>query len=104
MRWIMLVGLLLKELVLGALRVAWLAMRPRLELRPALVAYPLVVTSDTQITLLANMITLTPGTLSVDVSPDRKTLFIHALDAPDAETLIGSIAAGFETRVLAVLK
>ena len=50
------------------------------------------------------MITLTPGTLSVDVSADRKTLYIHALDTPDHETLVGAIAAGFETRILAVLK
>lgn len=100
MRWIMLVGLLLKELVLGALRVAWLAMRPRLELRPALVAYPLVVTSDTQITLLANMITLTPGTLSVDVSEDRKTLYVHAVDCSDPEGTVRSIADGFERKIM----
>ena len=62
------------------------------------------MTSDAQITLLANLITLTPGTLSVDVSDDRKTLFIHALDVPDREALIGRIAAGFETRVLRALK
>jgi multicomponent Na+:H+ antiporter subunit E len=104
MSWLALFALLLKELGLGALRVAWLAVQPKLRLRPALVAYPLVVTSDAQITLLANMITLTPGTLSVDVSADRKTLYVHALDAPDTETLVGAIAAGFETRVLGVLK
>jgi multicomponent Na+:H+ antiporter subunit E len=104
MSWLALLALLLKELVLSALRVAWLAVQPEIRLRPALVAYPLVVTSDAQITLLANMITLTPGTLSVDVSADRKTLYVHALDTPDSETLIGDIAAGFESRVLGVLK
>ena len=104
MKWLALSALLMEQLVLGALRVAWLAAQPKIRLRPALVAYPLVVTSDAQITLLANMITLTPGTLSVDVSADRKTLYIHALDTPDHETLVGAIAAGFETRILAVLK
>ena len=39
------------------------------------------MTTDAQITLLANMITLTPGTLSVDVSADRKTLYVHAIDS-----------------------
>lgn len=94
----------IKELVLSALRVAWLVVQPKLRLRPAIIAYPLTVTSDAQITLLANMITLTPGTLSVDVSADRRILYIHAIDVADREALVGDIAVGFETRVLGVLK
>jgi multicomponent Na+:H+ antiporter subunit E len=104
MKWLELLAFLAVEIGLGALRVAWLALQPKIRLRPALVAYPLVVTRDAQITLLANMITLTPGTLSVDVSDDRRTLYIHTLDTADAETLVGAVAAGFETRVLGVLK
>jgi len=50
------------------------------------------------------LITLTPGTLSVDVSRDRKTLYIHAIDIADRELLIGKIAAGFETSVLRALQ
>jgi len=52
----------------------------------------------------ANWAEPVPGTLSVDVSDDRKALFIHALDIPDREVLIGRIAAGFETHVLRTLK
>lgn len=104
MSWIRLLALFVKELVSSGLQVAWLAMQPSLRLRPGFIAYPLTVTSDVQITLLANLITLTPGTLSVDVSDDRKTLFIHALDVADREQLIGRIAAGFETHVLRTLK
>lgn len=104
LRWSALTALLVKELILGALTVAWLAVQPRLRLRPAIIAYPLTVTSDFQITLLANLITLTPGTLSVDVSDDHATLFIHALDVPDRAALVGRIAAGFETRVLGVTR
>ena len=100
MRWLSLILLFGKELILSALRVAWLAVRPTMNIRPAIVAYPLTVTSDAQITLLANMITLTPGTLSVDVSDDRKWLYVHAIDIASKEALIGSIAAGFETRIL----
>ena len=100
MAWLRLIGLLLVELVLSALKVSWLVVQPRLRLRPAIIAYPLTLTTDLQITLLANMITLTPGTLSVDVSPDRKTLFIHVLDVADRESVVGAIAAGFETRIL----
>ena len=104
MRWLSLIALFGKELILSALKVAWLAVQPRINIRPAIVAYPLTVTTDAQITLLANMITLTPGTLSVDVSEDRRTLYIHAIDVASKEALIGSIAAGFETKILGVLR
>lgn len=104
MRWLSLILLFLRELIVSALRVAWLAVQPRIKIRPAIIAHPLTLTTDAQITLLANMITLTPGTLSVDVSDDRKTLYIHALDIDSKEALVGSIAAGFETKVLQVLR
>jgi multicomponent Na+:H+ antiporter subunit E len=104
MSWLRLIALFIKELVLSALQVAWLVVQPKLRLRPGFIAYPLTVTSDVQITLLANLITLTPGTLSVDVSEDRKTLFIHAIDIPDREALVGRIAAGFETRILRAVR
>lgn len=99
-----LAGLFVTELVVSALRVAVLALTPKIKLRPAIVAYPLTVTSDPEITLLANLITLTPGTLSVDVSADRRTLFIHAIDVADREVLISAIAGGFETKVLEVFR
>ena len=104
MRWLSLLLLFLRELIVSALKVAWLVVQPRLNIRPAIIAYPLTVTTDLQIALLANMITLTPGTLSVDVSADRKTLYVHAIDMESKEDLIGSIAAGFERKILEVLR
>lgn len=97
-------ALFLRELLLSAVRVAVFAIQPRLSLRPSIVAYPLTAPSDAEITLLANLITLTPGTLSVDVSDDRKWLFIHCIDAPDSEAVINAIAGGFETRVMEVFR
>ena len=58
MKWLSLIGLFVRELVLGAVQVALLVVRPRLELHPAVIAYPLTVTTAAQITLLANLITL----------------------------------------------
>lgn len=104
MNWVFLALSFLWQLVRGAMSVAWLAVRPKLHLRPAIIAFPLTASSDAQITLLANMITLTPGTLSVDVSEDRKTLYIHVIDLTDREDLVGSVAAGFETRVLRAIR
>lgn len=92
--------LFVQELILSALRVAALVVRPRLDLKPALIAFPLTARSDVEITLLANLITLTPGTLSVDVSADRTQLLIHAIDVTDREALIRGIREGLEKRVI----
>jgi multicomponent Na+:H+ antiporter subunit E len=90
------------ELVLSALRVARLVLRPDVNahIRPAFVAYPLVARTDAEITLLANLITLTPGTLSVDVSDDRRYLRIHVIDLSDRQAFIAGIARGFERQVM----
>jgi len=94
------------ELFASALKVARLVLRPDLDahLRPGIVAFPLTATTDAQITLLANLITLTPGTLSVAVSKDRRTLFVHAIDIVDTQALIDDIANGFEAKVMETLR
>lgn len=98
--------LFLRELILSALRVAVLVLRPDMHrhLRPGIFAFPLTVTSDAEITLLANLITLTPGTLSVDVSADRRHLYVHAISITDREGAIRDIADGFEARVREVFR
>jgi multicomponent Na+:H+ antiporter subunit E len=93
--------LFLWELIVSAVRVASIVVRPNLKasLRPAIVAFPLTVKSDADITLLANLITLTPGTLSVDVADDRSVLYVHVLDLVSRDQLIAEIAGGFERKV-----
>ena len=73
-------------------------------LAPGIVAFPLTAESDIEITLLANLITLTPGTLAIDVSSDRKKLYIHVLALNDRERLIVAIASGLERRVIEVFR
>ena len=101
-----LIWLFIKELVLSAVRVALLVLRPdmRRQLKPEIIEFPLAVTSDAEITLLANLITLTPGTLSVDVSEDRSVLYVHALLVPDRQALIEEIRNGFEKAVARALR
>lgn len=101
-RALRLAGLFLLELCLSASRVARDTLRPCMKFRPAIIAMPLEVTSEAQIMLLANMISLTPGTLSVDVSTDRSTLYIHAMDVGDPDELRREIRDGFERRILDV--
>jgi multicomponent Na+:H+ antiporter subunit E len=91
---------LLKEIVRATARVAWEVITPWRLRRPGIVAVPLDVATDGEITLLANMITLTPGTLSLDVSEDRRTLFVHAMFGGDPEAVRQEIKEGFERRVL----
>ncbi|MDC7743642.1 Na+/H+ antiporter subunit E [Rhizobium binxianense] len=95
-----LAALFLKELSLSAWKVTVTVLSPDMQLKPGIFAFPLTVTSDFEITLLANLITLTPGTLSVDVSTDRRTLYVHALDCSDPETTKRDIANGFERKIM----
>ncbi|MFZ1813244.1 MAG: Na+/H+ antiporter subunit E [Rhizobiaceae bacterium] len=95
-----LILLFLYELALSAIKVAWLVVSPRMEMKPGIIAYPLKVDRDFEITLLANLITLTPGTLSVDVSHDRRFLFVHAVDCSDPEGTKRDIADGFERKIM----
>ena len=80
-------------------RVTLLVLRPRIELRPGIVAVPVDLAHDWQVALLANLITLTPGSLTVEVSSDRKTLFVHDLVVGDPEAVRREIKQGFERRI-----
>jgi len=73
-------------------------------MRPGILAVPLDAQSDAEITLLANLLTLTPGTLSLDVSPDRRFLYVHIMYITDADATRRRIKDGFERRVLEVLR
>jgi multicomponent Na+:H+ antiporter subunit E len=94
------------ELILANLRVAHDVLTPRHYSRPGVIGIPLDARSDAEITLLANLITLTPGTLSLDVSTDRSTLYIHIMyiDNDDLELARRKIKDGFERRVLELLR
>lgn len=96
--------LFLIELVKSAWTVAKIVIRPQLGISPGIIAYRTQLKSDGEITLLANLITLTPGTLTVDVSPDRTTLFIHCLDCSDPDQTRRDIADGFERRIREVFE
>jgi multicomponent Na+:H+ antiporter subunit E len=98
-RWLRFIAFGFVEIVKSNIAVATTVLAPKLTLRPGIVAIPLDLKSDEGITTLANLITLTPGTVSLDVSSDRKTLYIHALDVADAEALRRETKAVFERRV-----
>ena len=95
----------LRELIRSNLRVAYDVLTPGYHLRPGVVAIPLDARTDTEITLLANMITLTPGSFSLDVSADRRVLYLHVMYLDeDVEEFRRKIKNGFERRILEVLR
>lgn len=100
-----LTGFTIADLVLANLRVAWYTVIPLRTLRPAVLAVPLREDlSDIEIMTLANLITLTPGTLSLDVAPDRSCLYVHFMHVEEAEDSIQAIKDGFERRILQVTR
>jgi multicomponent Na+:H+ antiporter subunit E len=90
------------EVIVANLRMAYQVLHPRLPVRPGFVAMPLELRTDGQITLLAIMVTMTPGTLTVEVTDDRRFLIVHVLDLDDPEATSSRIKRVFERRVLEV--
>ncbi len=96
--------LFLKELILSNITVIKHVLKPKLNIRPGIFALETELKSSGEITLLASLITLTPGTLTLEVSPDQKTLYIHAMDIEDAEELVQSIKDSFEKAIMEVTR
>lgn len=101
-KWLKLILLFIVELIKADVTVFLLMFKPKLDVNPAIFEYPLDVKEPWQITLLANMITLTPGTVTVNVSNDNSKLFIHRLDTEDVPSEIDAIKSSFERAILEV--
>ena len=87
------------ELFLANLRVAYDVVTVKHFMHPGILAIPLDAKTDLEITVLANMISLTPGTLSLDVSSDRQVLYVHAMYLGEIQKF-----KEFEQRLLRVLR
>jgi multicomponent Na+:H+ antiporter subunit E len=94
----------LGELVLANLRVAADVLSPRPHRHTRIVALPIEAHTPLEIWMLVNLISLTPGTLILDISTDRRVLYIHALHAETPESLQRDIKDGLERRLLDVLR
>lgn len=91
------------ELIVANLRVAYEIIKPKMTFTPGIVEIPLDVEKDIHITLLANMITLTPGTLSLYIADDKKSLFVHTMYLDDKSKFINEIKNGFEKKIMEAL-
>ncbi len=81
----------LREVVLSTWRIAVTVLRPRMDLQPQFVEVPLDLQGEMPRFLLACLISMTPGSLSVGVNPERGLMMVHLLDVPDPEAAIREI-------------
>jgi multicomponent Na+:H+ antiporter subunit E len=102
--WIWLLLLFLRELVLSASAVISATLSPNLRSRSGVVAVPLRLRSAAGVKLLADMVTLTPGTTALHVSEDRSILYVHVMDIESAEAVRQSIATRLEAPTMRVLQ
>ena len=88
--------MLLWDITVANLTVARLILGPADRLRPAFIRLPLDLRHDFAIVVLANTISLTPCTVSADLSPDRRSLLIHALDVENPEQTVAQLKNRYE--------
>lgn len=92
------------EMIKANIQVAFDVVTPKFFMKPGIVKYPLDARNDFEITMLSNMISLTPGTLIIDVSDDKKTLFIHVMYLKSREKFIEQIKTRIEKKLLEILR
>lgn len=92
----------LGDIVIANLQVAALILGPTGRLRPAFVEIPVRLEDELALTMLASVISLTPGTVSADLSDDRKTLLVHSLDVADEAAMVREIQTRYEAPLLEV--
>ncbi|RLL47758.1 Na+/H+ antiporter subunit E [Oceanobacillus piezotolerans] len=99
-----LILLFISELIKANLDVVKIVLSPKLNNKPGIVAVPTKLESNVEITLLAALISLTPGTVSMEFSDDSKTIYIHALHVPNKDEFIDSIHNSFERAIMEVTR
>jgi multicomponent Na+:H+ antiporter subunit E len=101
---VILIYIFIRELILSNLEVVKVVYRPTVDIQPGIIAIPTDLRTNWEITLLANLITLTPGTLSISVSNDNQTIYVHAMDIRDKDETIKSIKETFEDAIMEVTR
>ena len=94
----------MKELVKSCIDVARLALTPGLRLNPGIVRFPVGPIGEGEVTVLANLITLTPGTLTVDFDADAECLYVHCLHVEDESAIVEGLRTGMLRQVQKVFR
>ncbi|WP_432711585.1 Na+/H+ antiporter subunit E [Pedobacter sp.] len=94
----------LYEMLVANFQVAYDVITPKYFFQPGIIRYPLEATTDLEINLLSTIISMTPGTLILDISEDKKSLFIHVMYLKDKDKFITQMKNGFEKKLLEILR
>ncbi len=94
----------IRELFIANVQVLKIVLSPRLSIRPGIISYRTICKTPLGVTMLANSITLTPGTLSIDVSDDDETIFVHSLDIDHPDEVAMSIRKGLEQPIVGAVE
>jgi len=97
-------GYFIWQLLVSNFRVLWDVITPKHISKPGVIAVPLDAETDFEIMMVANLVSLTPGSLSLDVSDDRKRLYVHMMFLDDVEAARREIKQGIEKRVLEAIR
>ncbi len=92
------------ELILANLRVAYDVLTPGFHMQPRVIGIPLEARTDAEIMALTYFINLTPGSVVLDISSDRRMMFVHVMYAPDADAMRREIKEGGERRIMRLMR
>jgi multicomponent Na+:H+ antiporter subunit E len=92
------------ELVKANFRLAYDILSPRMRLKPAIIKVPVEEGPDDQILILFNLVSMTPGSLCIDMTPDRRYIYIHGIYVNDKEAFVRAIKKDFESRILKLFR
>lgn len=99
------IGIVIWDIIVANIQVAKIILtKPNDQMKPNWVIIPLELKSPEAITILAGTITLTPGTVSADLSNEGHSLLVHALDAPDPDVVRDEIKERYERRLLEIFQ
>jgi multicomponent K+:H+ antiporter subunit E len=99
------IGIVFYDIIISNIQVAYIVLFRRGDsLRSQFITVPLKLRSPEAIATLAGTITLTPGTLSADLSADGRSLLVHCLETPDAEATVTSIKSRYENRLMRIFE
>jgi multisubunit Na+/H+ antiporter MnhE subunit len=97
-----LAGAFAYDLVAASLAVARIVLAPSRQNRPAIVAVPVDARTDWGVALFAYLVSMTPGSTCLHVADDRRTIYVHFLDAPDRQARAAEMKALYERRIMQI--
>lgn len=92
------------EVLKSSLRIAWEVVTPTTHRRPGIIEVPLDVETDAEIALLANLVTFTPGTVTLDISEDRTRMIVHDMFIEEPDLTRDHIKQRYERWVMRLLR